>query len=190
MRLIVGLGNSGSRYAQTRHNVGFLVIDQLLESLGQKSPKSVSNLCSFSECEVLGECVVIAKPNTFMNESGLAVQKLVSQFELIPAFCLVVLDDAALPIGKIRFRPKGSSGGHNGLESVIQTLQTEDIPRLRVGIGTPTKEELGEALSDYVLDHFTKAEFEALKPQIVRSEQACLEWLKTTNEQVMQRFNN
>jgi peptidyl-tRNA hydrolase, PTH1 family len=187
VKVIVGLGNPGKKYDRTRHNAGFLVIDSLLAHQGC-SLTDRQNLFRSGRTEISGEEVLLSKPDLFMNESGRAVQSLTTMFELVPASILVVVDDINLPIGKIRFRSRGSSGGHNGLASIIAALGTEDFPRLRLGIGRPGEET--EILSDYVLDAFTKEELKELRPQIERARDACLEWATSGNdEQVMQGFN-
>ena len=156
IRLVAGLGNPGPEYAVTRHNIGFMVVDRLAAELGSTWEKS-------SKWEALtakaGE-VFLAKPISFMNRSGHPLHAIAQFYKIAPQEILVVLDDFALPLGRIRIRPDGGTGGHNGLESIIVQFGTEEIPRLRVGIGAAPE----QGAVDYVLGRF----FEEEKP-LVRS---------------------
>jgi len=134
--LIVGLGNPGSKYEHTRHNMGFLTVDLLSEKIGVKINKvkfkSVYNIVNFAGCKCL-----VMKPQTYMNLSGEAVREAV-QFYKIPAdHVLVIYDDISLPVGKLRVRPTGSAGGHNGIKNIIAHLGTQDFPRVKIGVGAP-----------------------------------------------------
>jgi peptidyl-tRNA hydrolase, PTH1 family len=140
MKLIVGLGNPGTQYVQTRHNVGFRVVDVLTEKHGWSWERRGRALVANG---TLGtEKVVLVKPLTFMNNSGEAVSELLRWYKLTPEDVLVVYDDLDLPVGKIRLRGKGSTGGHNGLSSITHHLHTDAIPRLRVGIGRPANHRM------------------------------------------------
>lgn len=154
LSLIVGLGNPGRQYAKTHHNLGWQVLDRLVEKLkiGFKAGKGEYYAALFEEND---REIVFLKPTTYMNGSGIAVKEALEFFGKTPADLLIVLDDMALPLGKLRLRATGSSGGHNGLESVIYQLQTEDFVRLRLGIGTP--EAKGAAVG-HVLGEFSKDE--------------------------------
>ncbi len=154
LSLIVGLGNPGRQYAKTRHNLGWQVLDRLCEKLkiSFKAGKGEYYAALLEENE---REIVFLKPTTYMNGSGIAVKEALTFFGKTPADLLVILDDMALPLGKLRLRASGSSGGHNGLESVIYQLQTEDFARLRLGIGTP--EAKGAAVG-HVLGEFSKEE--------------------------------
>jgi PTH1 family peptidyl-tRNA hydrolase len=145
-RLIVGLGNPGREYLKTRHNVGFMLLDRLAaqERTPWRSRKG-------AEVAKAGP-VFLCKPVTFMNLSGEAVRPLANFYKIDPAQTLVVLDDLALPLGKLRFRARGSSGGHKGLQSIIEHLGTLDIPRLRIGIGAPAGPAVGHVLGRFALD--------------------------------------
>lgn len=157
LSLIAGLGNPGRQYAKTRHNLGWQVLDRLCEKLkiGFKAGKGEYYVALFEENE---REIVFLKPTTFMNNSGIAVKEALAFFGKTPADLLVILDDMALPLGKLRLRASGSSGGHNGLESIIYQLQTEEFARLRLGIGTP--EAKGAAVG-HVLGEFSKEEKKA-----------------------------
>ena len=154
LSLVVGLGNPGRQYAQTRHNLGWQVLDRLAEKLkiGFKAGKGEYYAALLKEN---GREIVFLKPTTYMNNSGIAVQEALTFFGKPPSELLVILDDMALSLGKLRLRAGGSSGGHHGLESIIYQLQTEDFARLRFGIGTPGAK--GTAV-DHVLGEFSKEE--------------------------------
>ena len=155
--LIVGLGNPGKQYEQTRHNVGFMVLDRLAAASGatfQSAPKWQSQLAKIPESGTL-----LFKPQTFMNLSGRAVQQILSFHKWTPEQMLVVYDDVALPLGTLRFREKGSAGGHNGIKSIIQHLGTDAFPRLKLGIGAS---EPGE-MTGHVLGKFSPDEHPLLE---------------------------
>ncbi len=148
MKLVIGLGNPGPQYEYTRHNVGFRVVDKLAKKLGWHWNEQRSRAMLTSGM-IGGEKVVLAKPLTYMNLSGQSVGELVRWYKIQPEDILVVYDELDLPIGTIRLRPQGSAGGHNGVESIIAHLHTNEFPRLRVGIGRPTNNHMDGAA--YVL---------------------------------------
>jgi len=156
IRLVAGLGNPGPDYELTRHNVGFLVVERLAAQFGSTWEKSNKWDAASAKC---GE-VILVKPLSFMNRSGHPLFAIAQFYKIEPQEILVVLDDFALPLGRLRLRPNGSSGGHNGLDSIIAQFGTEEIPRLRVGIGAAPM----EGSIDYVLGRF----FDEEKP-LVRS---------------------
>jgi len=144
MKLVIGLGNPGSQYERTRHNVGFRVVDKLAAKLGWKWTGRRSRAILASG--IIGsEKVVLAKPLTFMNLSGEAVAELARWYNVPPEDILVVYDELDLSVGKVRLRPRGSAAGHNGMESIIRYLHTNQFPRLRVGIGHPTNSRIDGA---------------------------------------------
>lgn len=149
MKLIVGLGNPGRAYAHTRHNVGFDVID-LFAKRRKVRVLSRGNRALFGTFEHYGEQIMLVKPQTYMNDSGSAVGSIVRGRHLDPSDILVVYDDMDLPLGKIRIRPSGSSGGHKGMNSIIHSINSTDFPRIRIGIG-----HQGEAI-DHVLSRFNR----------------------------------
>jgi len=159
IRLVAGLGNPGSEYAATRHNIGFMVVDQLAAQFGSTWEKSVPQA---REDALSAKCgaVLLIKPMSFMNRSGYPLFAVAQFYKIEPQQILIVLDDLALPLGHLRLRARGGSGGHNGLESIIVQFGTEEIPRLRVGIGQAPR----EGYVDYVLSRF----FDEEKP-LVRS---------------------
>jgi peptidyl-tRNA hydrolase, PTH1 family len=159
IRLVAGLGNPGSEYVTTRHNIGFMVVDQLAAQFGSTWEKSVPQA---REDALSAKCgaVLLIKPMSFMNRSGYPLFAVAQFYKIEPQQILIVLDDLALPLGRLRLRARGGSGGHNGLESIIVQFGTEEIPRLRVGIGQAPR----EGYVDYVLSRF----FDEEKP-LVRS---------------------
>jgi PTH1 family peptidyl-tRNA hydrolase len=160
--LITGLGNVGDEYADTRHNIGFIVADALALSL--KASFGPGRFASVATGKLKGRSVTIIKPTTFMNLSGKAVRFWMSKENIPAENILVVVDDIALPLGSLRLRKSGSDGGHNGLISIIETIQTMDFPRLRIGIGNDFAK--GYQV-DYVLSRWTKEEEKILIPRIV-----------------------
>jgi len=147
-KLVIGLGNPGSEYERTRHNVGFRVVDKLASKLGWEWTER-RNRAVLASGTIGHEKVVLAKPITFMNLSGQAVGELARWYKIQPEDVLVVYDDLDLPVGKVRLRSKGSAAGHNGLEDIIHHLHTNAFPRLRVGIGHPSNTRMSG--KDYVL---------------------------------------
>ena len=190
--LIVGLGNPGKQYAQNRHNVGFMVVEALAERHGLRFARKHGK-AEVADGPIAGRRVLLAKPQTYVNLSGDAVRVLQGFTRLEPERILVVCDDLDLPLGTIRLREQGGSGGHNGLKSIAQQLGTTQFPRLRIGIGRPPDEErLGrddERVTAHVLGNFTTQERGIINEAIARAvaavETAILEGVPTA----MNRFN-
>lgn len=182
--LIVGLGNPGPEYQDTRHNVGFLVVEELARRwrLALGGHECSSRLAR-------GDGPWLAAPQTYMNRSGYAVRCLAERYELAPARVLVVLDEVALPLGALRLRPAGSPGGHRGLESVLESLQSDQVPRLRLGVRQGEQPPRGEQLVDFVLTPFAAEEREELAAMVKRAADACESWLAEGLERTMSRFN-
>ena len=183
-RLIVGLGNPGGEYSDTRHNVGFRVVEEVARRAGVR--------LRAGECHSLvGEAngVLLALPQTFMNRSGYAVRCLLERHELQSTSILVVLDEIALPLGRLRLRPTGSPGGHRGLESILESLQTDAVPRLRLGVREEEEPIVGEALVDYVLGPFSPSAGERVEAMVARGADACESWLAEGIDRAMARFN-
>lgn len=153
MRLIVGLGNPGKKYNNTRHNVGFNFVDEVVESYKEKFKLDKAKQAEIAEVNINGERVIFIKPQTFMNLSGNAVN-LVTKFYKIPVEdILIIYDDLDLDTARIKIKPNGSSGGHNGMQSIISSLGTSEIKRVRIGISKPSYSTI-----DYVLGKFSKEE--------------------------------
>ena len=184
--LIVGLGNPGVAYENTRHNIGFQVLDQLGER--QKKPiqrlkfKALTNLFTIS-----GEKVLVMKPVTYMNVSGEAVRPAADFYKIPPERILVVSDDTALPAGRLRIRKGGSAGGHNGLKSIIQHLGSDQFPRLRVGVGEKPHPDYD--MADWVLGKFTGEDKKKMDQAVERAAEAIECILKDGLDRGMSRFN-
>jgi PTH1 family peptidyl-tRNA hydrolase len=195
MRLILGLGNPGEEYRDTRHNVGFRVVEELARRW--EIP------CDRLECNSLvgrlaaGEGsgapagssdILLARPQTYMNRSGYAARCFVESHEIEPSAVLVVYDEINLPLGKLRLRRSGSPAGHRGLESVIENLRTAEVPRLRLGVAQEEK-VAGEDLAGFVLGPFDADERETVDEMIRRAADACEAWAREGVDAAMGRFN-
>ncbi len=157
--LVVGLGNPGAQYANTRHNTGFLVIDAIAERVGARVERTRFKALT-GEATLGGAHVLLMKPQTFMNLSGEAVREAAAFYHIDPANIVVIYDDVCLPVGRLRVRGKGSDGGHNGIKSIICQLQSNEFPRIRVGVGERPNPNYD--LADWVLSAFSSEEREAL----------------------------
>ncbi len=185
IKLVVGLGNPGDEYVGTRHNTGFRVIDLLAEALRIDVRKKKFGAI-FGAGEFAGKKIMLLKPRQFMNRSGQAVATAVGFYKLALSDLLVITDDMALEPGRIRIRQKGSAGGHKGLADVIEKLGTEDIGRLRIGIGQSGK----EVAEDFVLDKPTEAERPLLDEATERAREAVLCWIEHGIEAASMKFNS
>jgi len=184
-KYVVGLGNPGRRYRDTRHNVGFMVLKELRRrwDFGRARSRFHSRVWTGR----IGACgVALVAPQTYMNDSGTAVAELVNFYKLDLTDLLVVMDDLALPPGRLRARAKGSAGGHKGLGDVLRALETEAVARLRVGIGPPPEHMDGTA---YVLGTFSEDEWAVMAPAIARAADAVETWVTNGIGEVMNRFN-
>jgi len=187
MRLIVGLGNPGDGYKFTRHNAGFLVLEELARENGIKFKSNKRFKALTGEGGTGREKVFLAMPQTFMNLSGSSVRSMLHWLKIPTANVLVVVDDIALPFGSIRIRPQGSSGGHKGLGSIIDAISSQEFPRMRIGI---LRRKNIKDLSGYVLDRFTRAEQKKL-PDILRAASgACACWIEEGVDAAMNKFNS
>jgi peptidyl-tRNA hydrolase, PTH1 family len=185
--LIIGLGNPGAEYAGTRHNVGFRVVDLLAER-HRIDTRRTEKRAFVGYGEIAGEPVVLAKPITYMNLSGESAAPLMRMLELTPADVIVVYDEMDLPTGRIRVRPSGSAGGHNGIKSLIQHLQTEEFPRVRIGVGRPAQQQ-GRNI-DHVLGKFQRDELEPIQQAIERATDAVETIIADGVLAAMNRFNS
>jgi peptidyl-tRNA hydrolase, PTH1 family len=186
--IIIGLGNPGSRFADTRHNVGFLVADVLAAKLKCVfRPGNGEFVAGISSLR--GNDVLIAKPVTSMNESGIAVAGIVEGYKVPLDQLLVVIDDFQIPLGSLRIHPSGSDGGHKGLYSIIYQLQSDSFPRLRCGIGSEEMPEDKSSMADFVLSEFSVRERPAVEEMVVRAAEACLSFATDGIEKTMSVFN-
>jgi peptidyl-tRNA hydrolase, PTH1 family len=184
LKLVVGLGNPGSEYARTRHNVGFDVVEEVARRHGVTLKTTAKWKARTAKIGALGDGVLLAEPTTFMNLSGWAVREIAAFHKLSPSDLLIVVDDADLPLGRLRIRSGGSAGGHNGLKSVIQELATDEFPRLRIGVGRQ-----GGELRSHVLGRFSSEEQPYIDAALKRAADAA-ELFGTENIlTVMNRFN-
>ncbi len=190
IKLIVGLGNPGQKYEQTRHNIGFLVMDRLARILGAEM---VSHLKWRAHVAKLpGSHAVIMKPQTFMNESGQSVGAALRFYKWSPEQVLVVYDDVSLPFGALRFRKSGSAGGHNGMKSIISHLGNDQFPRLKLGIGNRWQEEkkkAGASLTGHVLGKFSTEEQNQLENTLATAAEAVQFALSDGIESAANSFN-
>ncbi|MDK7443660.1 aminoacyl-tRNA hydrolase [Bacillus paranthracis] len=186
MKLIVGLGNPGREYELTRHNIGFMAIDELAKrwniSLNEQKFKGV-----FGAGFVNGEKVILLKPLTYMNLSGESIRPLMDYYKIDVEDFVVLYDDLDIPVGKLRLRMKGSAGGHNGVKSTISHLGTQEFQRIRMGIDRPKN---GMKVVDYVLGRFTSEEIPDVNHSIEKAADACEEWLNKPFLQIMNTFNS
>ena len=184
--MIVGLGNPGAEYRDTRHNVGFMVADVLVDRWRVADQWREKFEALQIKTSVGEEPIVISKPLTFMNLSGQAIQATAAFYKIEPADVFIVTDDVALPLGRLRARRDGGAGGHNGLKSVIQHLGTQAFPRMRVGVG---RGENDRDLSDHVLGRFEASERDTVSAAVLRAADATEMFISAGIERVMNAFN-
>lgn len=186
MKLVVGLGNPGSKYQNTRHNIGFIVIDELLKKMGEKTKFDAKFNAEVTIARLGIEKVIIAKPATYMNLSGEAVLKIIKFYDIQIEDVLIVFDDINLETGKLRLRELGGHGGHNGIRNIIGLLKTEAIKRIRIGIDYNSN----YALDQYVLGTFSKEETEKLQSAIHHSVEAIEQFVaKRPFKDIMTTYN-
>lgn len=181
IKIIVGLGNPGREYAETRHNVGFMVVDRLAARFGAVWKADKARKAELAA----GPGVLLVKPQTYMNASGESVGPLMRYFKFTPGQVFVVYDDISFPVGAMRLRAGGSAGGHNGMKSLIAHLGTEKFPRLRVGIGVPGQKNM----IGHVLGKFTPEERPLLEETLAKAEEAAFVTLKEGFQAAANRFN-
>lgn len=196
MKLIVGLGNPGSKYASTRHNIGFMVVERLAREVGESAPVWQTDTKKNVMTAKIGD-VLLVKPQTFVNKSGFAVKSLVDYYHLKPSDAWVIHDDIDLPLGKIRIRTGGASGGHNGVDSIIQQLKSDQFTRFRLGIGRG-KEDIKRhtdrnlrhrGVIDFVLSRFRQHEAGDFKHLVKHGTEAVRIALTEGIDKAMNRFN-
>src|SRR3954470_20232187 len=185
MKLIVGLGNPGDKYKNTRHNVGFEVAATMAKHFATATPRA-SFQGEIVEATIAGQKALLLTPLTYMNASGQSVLAARDFYKVENEDILIVCDDFALPLAKLRLRPKGSSGGQKGLEDILRRLGTEELPRLRIGVGIPPP---GRDAAAYVLSRFTKDEQPEIATAIDRAAEAAVAWIELGIETAMNRYN-
>ena len=184
--MIVGLGNPGKEYEKTRHNVGFRVTDLLADNLKTKIDRlkfrALTRMVNYNGMKLL-----LVQPQTYMNISGAAVSALATYYKVKPERILVIFDDISLPVGRIRIRKDGSAGGHNGIKSIIQSLGTDQFPRVKVGVGAKPHPDYD--LADWVLSKFSAQEEKALAPALENAANAALMVLDQGTEKAASAYN-
>ena len=183
--VVIGLGNPGSKYQNTRHNVGFETID-LLASQHKIKVTKLKHKALSGDGEIGGERVILVKPQTFMNLSGESVREIIEWYKVPLSNMILLYDDVDLAVGKIRIRPKGSSGTHNGMRSILYHVQSEDFPRIRIGIGRPPE---GWELADFVLSKFMTEEQKIIKESVENAAAAVVAIINSNAETAMNKFN-
>lgn len=186
MKVIVGLGNPGDRYSLTKHNIGYIVLDMLADKLGTSFKYENKFKSQIAQTVLNGEKVLLVKPETFMNLSGEALRAISDFYKLSNKDFLVVYDDVSMDIGAIRFRDKGSDGGHNGIKSIILRLGTQEFDRMKLGIGPQPQ---GMPLEVYVLQNFSKEQIENLKDVVDYSLDALSFYLQNDVLKTQSKFN-
>lgn len=184
--LIVGLGNPGKEYERSRHNCGFRALDVLAASLGCKVDKGKFQGL-YGQCVYEGRKLLLLKPQTYMNLSGRSVLQLSAYFNIPPQRIIVLFDDISLPPGRLRIRPDGSAGGHNGIKSIISELGSQDFPRVKIGVGAKPNPEYD--LADWVLSSFSAQEEKALEPALENAAKAALSIIDRGIAETANRFN-
>ena len=184
--LVVFLGNPGTKYEMTRHNAGFMAGDAMAKAQGAAINRSRFKALT-GTCDIGGETVMLMKPQTFMNLSGEAVAQAVSFYKLAPDHVIVVSDEVALPIGKLRIRTKGSAGGHNGLKNIIALLGTDQFPRIRIGVGAAPHPDYD--MADWVLSSFKGKDAEDILAAAARADEAVECYITKGADRAMNLYN-
>ncbi len=183
MYVIAGLGNPGKEYASSRHNAGYMAVEYLAEKLNTKLNKLKFNSV-YGDTSINGEKVMLVKPVTYMNKSGIAIAEIVKFYKISTSNLIVIYDDIDIPLGSLRIRPSGSAGTHNGMKSIVDSIGSE-FPRIRIGIGR--NEEMD--LADFVLQKFSRNEKDIVTPIIERAAEAAVEIIENGIDSAMQKFN-
>ena len=186
MYLLVGLGNPGSQYEYTRHNIGFIAIDKLAETLNVKADRLKFNAFT-AECKINGEKCLLMKPQTFMNNSGESVGEAARFYKIPPENIVIISDDISLKPGKMRIRRKGSAGGHNGLKSIIAHLGSENFPRVKLGVGD--RENPDHSLADFVLSKFSKEDMKIVEEIAKKAADAIVLIVSGDVDEAMNKYN-
>ena len=183
MYVIAGLGNPGKEYSSSRHNAGYMAVEYLAGKLNTKLNKLKFNSV-YGDTSINGEKVMLVKPVTYMNKSGIAIAEIVKFYKISTSNLIVIYDDIDIPLGALRIRPSGSAGTHNGMKSIVDSIGSE-FPRIRIGIGR--NEEMD--LADFVLQKFSRNEKDIVTPIIERAAEAAVEIIENGIDSAMQKFN-
>ncbi|MBM7635853.1 aminoacyl-tRNA hydrolase [Streptococcus saliviloxodontae] len=187
VKLIVGLGNPGSKYHETKHNVGFMALDLMAKAFGVAFTEEKNFKAEVGSTFINGEKVYLVKPTTFMNLSGVAVRALLAYYNIAVEDFIVIYDDLDMEVGKIRFRQKGSAGGHNGIKSIIAEIGTQEFDRIKIGIGRPKN---GMTVVNHVLGKFDTDDYITIGHTLDKVLDAVEHYLKTSDfEDTMRRYN-
>ncbi|EHJ55964.1 peptidyl-tRNA hydrolase [Streptococcus urinalis FB127-CNA-2] len=187
VKLIIGLGNIGTKYDQTKHNIGFMAIDTIVKELNIKFTEDKTFKAQVASTFLYGERVYFVKPTTFMNNSGIAVKALLTYYNINIKDLIVIYDDLDMEVGKIRFRQKGSAGGHNGIKSIIAHIGSQEFDRIKVGIGRPIK---GMTVVNHVLGKFSQEDKITIDNALDKVDKAVNFYLQENDfEKTMQKFN-
>lgn len=185
MKLIVGLGNPGKEYEKTRHNSGFMAIDKLADKCNASITTKKFNAL-IETVRIEGQAVLLMKPQTYMNLSGSSVSQAADYYHIDPEDILVLHDDMDLPVGSVRIRKKGSSGGQKGMKNIMDCLSTQEIARIRIGVGHDQK---GKTVADFVLSNIAKSDADAFETALKGSADAAYAWVTRPMDEVMNRYN-
>lgn len=185
MKAIIGLGNPGKDYQRTRHNVGFMVVDEIAKNLNVNLTK-IKFKSVYGDINYKGEKLLLVKPQTYMNNSGEAVRELMYYYKLAPEDIIVIYDDVDIEFGGIRIRMKGSSGSHNGMKSIVSQIKSEQFPRIRIGVG---KKHEAQDLSNFVLSAFSKAELDEVEIAVKNAGEAALTFVSKGIDIAMNAYN-
>lgn len=184
MKIIAGLGNPGLKYANTRHNAGFMAVDALAKRLGLEfSQEKFSS--QFAKGKVNGEDVILLKPQTYMNDSGIAIRRCLDFFKASPSDVVILYDDVDIPVGRIRIRQKGSAGGHNGIKSIIHCIFTSEFDRIRIGVGKDAQ----IPMIGWVLGKFPPEQQQPLQEALEMAAQAAEDIIRNGTMHAMNRYN-
>lgn len=185
MKLVVGLGNPGKDYEKTRHNIGFMTIEELARELKVTNSKIKFNSV-YGETSISGEKVLLIKPQTYMNNSGIAVRDFANFFKVPAEDIIVIYDDIDIDFAEIRIRKQGSSGSHNGMKSIIFQIQSDQFPRIRIGVG---KKHENQDLANFVLSHFSRDEMEDIEIAVKKASEATLSIIRDGIDNAMNKHN-
>lgn len=186
MYLIAGLGNPDKKYDCTRHNIGFDAVDMISKQYNAPI-KKIKFKAIISEANIQGERVILAKPQTYMNNSGESIREIASFYKIPPQNIIIFHDDISIPTGRVRIRKKGSDGGHNGLKSIIYQLVSDEFPRVKIGVGAPDNKDYD--LADYVLGKFSKDDLEKIIPVLKECASMAECIIKNGAEGAMNKYN-